>query len=229
MVSQADFQKAKDYVANMTHGIATELLPKKIETLKVVFENLNPGKNNPGLVDAESYSSKDMRNISISYDTRLIKSNMYNIRSDYFRGLAIHELCHATVDIELGTKDHRDHDRTFYNCVSRYNPDFYWMGRAQTHPERNDLRAYHGSGDLVVPPYILDKIVVLKCVDCNEMYLHNMLATWGKFPSFEICDGCHGSKISWERIDPENVYRIALANDVREVRYAKPVRIYELA
>jgi predicted SprT family Zn-dependent metalloprotease len=228
MVSQVDFQKAKDYIASMTHDIATELLPKNVENLEVRFENLNPGANNPGMVDAESYSSKNMRHVGIAYDAKLIKANMYNTRSDYFRGLAIHELCHAVVDIELGTKEHKDHDRTFYNCVSQYNPDFYWMGHADSHPARNDLRAYHGSDDLVVPQYILDKMVLFKCEDCGEMYLHNMLATKGKLPMFEVCEGCHGSEIRWQRVDPENVYRIALANNVREVRYAKPVRIYEI-
>ena len=218
MVSRrGDYAAAKRYIMDLTNTYAERIVPDGV-SMRVKIQDVREGArcNLPTL--AYATGNKDGTRAMLVYDSKLIKTNMYNMTSKFFDALAIHELCHIRHKFEEPGVESRFHLRPMYiDCIKKLYPDD-WAFKSETHPDRYSFRAYLGSKDKLVPRAIGEMFFYV-CKDCRSSYLWNN--NYIQHRPFH-CESCNSESISWTHLEPFDVYRIAKINEIDFVEYTTP-------
>lgn len=134
--------------------------------------------------EAQSFYYPDRNSMLFIVDDLWFEANMYNIDSEMFDGLHVHELCHLKLDIidyqaglisiddliENPTGHHGT--KRYLNCVGKYVPTRF--ARALSSPGYTWFRNYLGSKDGNVPVDIFF-IYEVYCPVCKENHYMNLL------------------------------------------------------
>ena len=211
MTKHADYIAAKEYIITKTRDYARKILTEA--TCPSVFvRDISKDEDSRFRYTTIAYAAgnKDWTKSKLVYDCSMIKNNMYNMKSNFFDALAVHELCHIKHGIaEPGTARRFYHSRPIYvDCLGKYVGRE--MAKASTHPDRYSLRAYLGSENRLVPQCITNMAFYV-CKDCRNSVLWNSYHI-GHHPNH--CESCHSKNISWTRLSPIDVYRIAKINEI---------------
>ena len=217
-----DYASAKQYLLDLTAKYATNIVPEEV-SMRVKICDVREGAscNLPTL--AYATGNADGTRAMLVYDSKLIKTNMYNMKSKFFDALAIHELCHIRHGFEEPGVKSKFHLKPLYiDCIKKWYPDD-WAYKSETHPDRYSFRAYLGSDDKLVPRCI-NHMMFYICKDCRSSNLWNTHYI-GHRPFH--CEICNSENISWTKLDPFDVYRIAMINEIDFVEYTTPAMYNE--
>jgi len=210
MVSRKDYTAAKQYIIDLTNKYAVKTIPEGV-VLNVKVLNVSGEYGGRGFpVLAYAAGTKDWSKSLIVYDANSIKNNVYNMKSEFFDALAVHELCHIRHGFEEPGIDSRFyHSRPLYlDCMEKHFAR--GMASSRTHPDRYSLRAYLGSDNKLVPQNINGMSFYI-CKDCRHSVLWNNYSI-GHQPYH--CESCHSNNIAWTWLNPFDVYRIATINEI---------------
>ena len=212
MVSRRkDYASAKQYIIDLTNTYSCKIVPDGVE-MRTFIRNVTE-KECGGCghsVIAYAAGNKDWTKTAIFYDSKIIKNNMYNMKSKFFDALIVHELCHIKHGFEEpGASPRVYHSRPIYlDCMEKFFGRE--MATARTHPDRYSFRAYLGSEHKIVPSSI-NNIIYYVCKDCRSSALWNLYYI-GHHPYH--CESCHSKNIAWTILNPFDVYRIATINEI---------------
>jgi predicted SprT family Zn-dependent metalloprotease len=220
MVSRRkDYASAKQYIIDLTNIYAAKIIPPSITT-RVCVKNISAEENNVFSYPTMAYAAgnNDGTKAIIVYNSALIKDNMYNMNSKFFNALIVHETCHVKHSFEEpGVKPRFYHSRPRYlDCMEKYFDR--GMAHAHMHPDTYSFRAYLGSDNKIVP-HSINRMFFYMCKDCRNSALWNAYNI--PHPPFH-CESCHSKNISWTKLNPFDVYRIAKINEIDFVEYTAP-------
>jgi hypothetical protein len=211
MPKRVDYISAKEYIITKTQNYARKILPKNI-SIHIQVSDITKDEDSRLRYTTIAYAAgnKDWTKSKLVYDCSMIKNNIYNIESSFFDALAVHELCHIKHGmVEPGINSRFYHSRPIYiDCLSKHVGRE--MAKASTHPDRYSFRAYLGSENKLVPQCITNMAFYV-CKDCRNSVLWNSYHI-GHHPYH--CESCHSKNISWTRLSPFDVYRIAKINEI---------------
>lgn len=222
MVSRTDYNKAKQYIIDLTNKYAVDIIPPGVTFRVMVGDLLKREGWDRGYDGAATYGNKEWTKSMTVYDSNLVKANTYNIKSRFFDALVIHELCHARHGFEEpdAPRSMFHKSRKYIECIKMFGEP--WMASSGTHPGRYSYRAYLGSEDKVVPDSI-SRMIFYKCPACGHAALWSAYAI-GAHPS--ECESCHSKNIEWTLLSPFDTYRVAVMNGIDTVKKSTPARFF---
>ena len=223
MVCRKDYVDAKAYLERITREYATKIVPKPVN-IRIMFGDLHRQDPIGKRAQAWAYGNKTWTKSMVVFDTTLIKSNVYNMKSKFFDALSIHELCHVRHGYqEPGIDNRYVHTRPlYYYCFEEFPFAERWMASPETHPGRYSMRAYIGSEDKLVPNSI-NRMIFYSCRECGNGALWNLLQQ-GSRPT--MCEKCESPNIIWTLLSAFDAYRMAVVNEIDFVETSTPARYF---
>jgi len=220
MVSRKGYTSAKQYIIDLTGKYMGKIVPDDV-TIHIKIHNIVNDEGTRALFPTIAYTTgnKEGTKALLVYDSDLIKTNMYNMKSKVFDALAVHELCHVKHVFEEPGVDPRAYhsSRLYLDCLKKHFPE-PWAAKPMLHPDRYSLRAYLGSDDKIVPRCVNGMLFYI-CKECRHSALWNV-NNIGHSPYH--CEVCHSKKISWTKLDPMDAYRVAMINEIDFVERTAP-------
>jgi|SRR5271157_185377 len=216
MAWKSDYESARGYLNKKTLEYADKILPDEVSIHVLISGNIDkhvpPDRERTTIAAAIPENPYWSRAVVI-YNRDYLKANTYNITSYFFDALIVHELCHVKFYREHPDIVEPVHTGEYRDCVVDLLGE-RWAADPVTHPGRYDFRAYHGSSDLVVPCYI-NWMGIFFCESCEKLYMFNHRVYKSELPACPHCGEVDRKR--WIGLTPENVYRLATANRVKDI------------